>query len=112
MPVLDVITRRAKKRPVLRPPVGPRTVVDGYQAPAQPSTFDANIYPQPLSHREVRNLPEGQNASDWRTLWSDKELKLLDRVNVDGDFFTVESVAKWPEGNFWIAHAVRVIDRL
>ena len=87
------------------------TVTDGYGIPGTPSKIKVIATDQPLSGVEIRNLPPGQNASDWRNVWSDTELNVLDRITLrDGDY-TVERLLPWYEGVFWHVQVVRVRDQ-
>lgn len=109
-PASDVIRRRGGPITITRPV--PLTVVDGYvlaSGPAPTVTVIGTI--QPLSGQELRNLPPGQNAIDWRSVWALSEIKLRDRITVDGQLFTIEHIDDWAAaGGFWRGQAVRVKD--
>lgn len=109
MRAADVVRRHARRMKVLR--LQPDVVVDGYQQQTT-QTIMALISVQPLSGQDVRNLPPGQNSTDWLRVWSDRELKTLDRLTVNGELFTVESLLDWSaEGKFWHGRVVRVRER-
>lgn len=109
MAVVDVIRRRGRTRIVERP--SQATLVDGYAVPGTPTKHKVFATDQPLSGAEIRNLPPGQNATDWRNVWSDAELKLLDSIVLSDGNYTVERLMQWAEGVFWHVQVVRVRDQ-
>jgi hypothetical protein len=66
---------------------------------------------QPMSGKELRNVPEGQNTLDWRNIWSLVEIKARELItDPEGNQFTIQSVEFWREGPFYKATAVRADD--
>ena len=78
-------------------------VKDGYwvEGFVTESTFTASV--QPLTPREVEQLPEGRRDSDPFWLFTSTELKVVnvdgiknpDIVVIDGEFYEVDKVGKW-----------------
>jgi len=67
---------------------------------------------QPMSKRELRNVPEGQNALDWQSIWSIERIYLKDKIKINCDYYEIQKVAYWAEGEFWAGSAVKVEDEL
>ena len=109
MAVIEVIRRRAVTLSIQRPVAA--VITDGFAVPGTPQVVTVRGYHQPLSPREVRNLPPGQDASDWRNIWSEDEVLIRDRVTLGAEVFTVERVERWPEGPHWKSQAVIVKDQ-
>lgn len=105
------VIRRYGRRYLLERPQDD-TITDGYAVKNAPKKLNIFAHAQPLSPKELRNLAPGQNASDWRNLWSIDEVFLRDRIHIDGKIFTLQTEATWSEGGFWHATVSRVIDRL
>lgn len=106
----EAIRANARKREVARPAVP--TVVDGYAVPGASERLFMDMVVQPMSPKELRNLPPGQNTLDWRNIWSLCEVKLRDVVKLRDGNFVVQSVVFWEDGDFWKATASRVLDQL
>ena len=71
------------------------------------STIQATI--QPLSPREMRNLPRGQSTKFASNVWSETELQERDLVtNPEGTQLTLQGVEFWREGPFY--HATGVVE--
>ena len=71
------------------------------------STIKATI--QPLSPREMRNLPKGQSTRFASNVWSETELRERDLVtNPEGTQLTLQGVEFWREGPFY--HATGVVE--
>ncbi len=71
------------------------------------STIKATI--QPLSPREMRNLPKGQETIFASNVWSETELRERDLVtNPEGTTLTLQGVEFWREGPFY--HATGVVE--
>lgn len=73
-----------------------------------PTTIQAAILP--LTFNELRFLPEGISADDWRTIWSLIELKFEDHITYNGDIFTIQKSQFWKEGGFYRAQMSIVRD--
>lgn len=106
----DVIRFRSQKYTVQRPTAP--TVTDGYAIPNTPTTVTIDAHVQPLDTKELRNLPPGQNGSDWRNIWSLQLIRIRDRILIEGNYYTLQSEATWVQGAFWRAQVVRVMDQL
>ena len=112
MAVKSVIIRHQKTVTLSRPSA--ETVTNGYAVPGTP-TVDTSFLAavQPLSPKELRNLPPGQNASDWRSFWSLSEMKLKDIITApDGNQYVIQSRIYWDDGEFWQAQGSKVHDTL
>lgn len=111
MPVTDVILHRELPLTVSRP--GTETVANGYVTTGVASITGVKAHCQPMSDRELRNVPEGQNTLEWYNIWSRYELKVKDIVT-DGVIpsVVVQKVITWPwQGRtFWKASACKVTD--
>lgn len=68
---------------------------------------------QPLSPREMRMVPEGQNTLEWWHVWSLQAIVVDDQVT-DGSAPVVKvlRVEEWKEAPFWHAQGVKVDDAL
>jgi len=108
MPATDVIRRRGRNYTVSRP--GSPTITDGYAVAGTPTAITVFAHVQPLSGEELRNLPPGQNATDWRIVWSIEELQLRDVITIDGDTYSVQRLMPWQD--HWQAHVTKVRDTL
>jgi len=110
MAVVEVVRVRAK--PCIRERPGATVRNEGYAAKGTPVPTDIQAHIQPLSAQEIRDLPPGQNAIDWRNIWSESDLALNDRITraTGGDTFTVKRTEYWEEGQFYRAAAVIVRD--
>ena len=66
---------------------------------------------QPMSAKELKNVPEGQRTQEWRNIWSESELQNRDLItDPEGNQFTIQSAEYWREGTFYKATATRVSD--
>jgi hypothetical protein len=111
MSVSEAIYRRSYDIPRRRPAAD--TITDGYAIPGAPTSDTIFGTVQPLSGKELRNLPPGQNALDWRNVWSLDELFLRDQLTIEGVTYVVQQVDPWQiDGQYWKAQACRVADRL
>ena len=107
MGLADVIARFGTGTyQVTRPAIG--TWVDGhYVNEGAPSTFPIDASVQPMSGRDLRDLPEGMHAEDVRRLWTRTELRTAstqigasssnassepDVVSIDGEDYRVVRV--------------------
>lgn len=103
----DVIRRRGRPYTVQRPTV---TYTDGYALPGTPVSLTIFAHVQTLSGEELRNLPPGQNSSDYRIVWSLNELNVRDIITIDAETYTVQRVSPWP--NHWQGVVTKVRDTL
>ena len=111
MSVKSVIIRRQKSVQRSRP--GAETNVDGFIQKATPATKTIQAHVQPLSPKEMRDLPPGQNAIDWRNVWSTTDdLLINDVITVGGVAYRLKSAIYWEEGEFWHAQGSKVFDTL
>lgn len=110
MAVADVIRRRTQQVTLSRPSAA--VITDGYAAPGTPTVSTIAAHVQPLQPQEVRDLPPGQNATDWRNVWSETELKINDQVTVDGLVLTVKRDEFWKEGTFYRVQATITRDQI
>ncbi len=110
MPAIELIRRRAKSYTLTRP--GTATIVDGIATPPAATNIDIEAVQQPMTAKELRNLPPGQNAGEWRNIWSEYEMKLADMITINNLPFTVQRVTLWEDGPFFIANANRTEDVL
>ena len=62
---------------------------------------------QPATSKDIRHLPEGQDARDTRFVWSSTELKIDDEITDGTEIVIVQSVEFWREGAFFKAMALR-----
>lgn len=109
MPVSDVIARRAIALTLLRPVE--QAIVDGYVTPSTESIAAITGHMQPLSPREMRLVPEGQNQLEWWHVWSMDEIKVDDIVTDAGQpAVTVMRVEYWKEGAFYHAQGTKITD--
>lgn len=64
---------------------------------------------QPMTPKEMRNLPRGQSVNEAYHVWSEIELRERDLVtNPEGTVFTLQGVEFWREGPFF--HATGVVE--
>jgi len=110
MPVIDVIRSRAQTYQLIRP--GTATLNQGYAVEAAPTIIPTDAHIQPLTPKQIRDLPPGQNATDWRNIWSEQEMRISDRITENGVTFTVKTIEYWEEGQFYHATAVITLDTL
>ena len=110
MPAADVIKRRAKTYVLTRP--GASTIVDGVATPGTGTDTDIEAVIQPMTAKELRNLPPGQNAGEWLNVWSEALMKMTDEITYSGVKYTVQRVALWEDGPFYIANASHTFDTL
>lgn len=110
MPAVNVIKRKAKPYVITRP--GAEALVDGISTPAAGSNIDIEAVIQQMTAKELRNLPPGQNSGEWITIWSETLMKLRDQVTYGSILYTIQRVAYWEDGPFYIANANRTEDVL
>jgi hypothetical protein len=87
-----------------------RTYSGGLPTAAVTSTFtitDACV--QPLTGRELKDLPEGLRGKEVRAVYSPTELKTVtdatepDSISIDGAAWRVELCEPWGLGSYWRA---------
>jgi len=110
MAAVDVIRRRVKTYSLNRR--GPAVRIDGIAQPGTPVITDVLAYHQPMSPKELRNLPPGQNAGEWRNVWTEYPIKLTDIITLSGIAFTIQKVELWEDGPFHIGRANYTEDEL
>lgn len=92
---------------------GTATRSGGYAKPGTPTTKTILAHVQPLSPKEIRDLPPGQNAIDWRNFWSTTdELLIKDSITTGGITYRLKSVIFWDEGEFWQGQGSKVSDTI
>lgn len=107
MTVHSVIRKNAVDLTLVRRVV---THVGGYAKDTDTSSTVKGVI-QPMSPKELRNVPEGQNTLEWRNVWSETELRNRDLItDPEGNQFTLQSVEFWREGIFYKATAVEAGD--
>ena len=104
MAVVDVVRARAKPLQLERP--GATINTDGFATKGAPVVSTIEAHAQPLSPQEVRDLEPGQNATAWRNIWSEEEMRVSDVITSLGKKYTVKRIEFWPEGNFYRAQGV------
>lgn len=110
MAISNLIKRHQEAVTLTRP--GAQTVSGGYAQEGTPGVFIIQAVAQQLQSKDLRNLPPGQNATDWRNFWSLVELKIKDKITIAGQTFTLQSVSDWPQGGFYSAQGSKVSDTL
>lgn len=102
MSVTNVIRKRSSTQTLIRS--NGFSVVNRVNTPNAKTNTTIDVHIQPLTDKELRNVPEGQNTMQWMNMWSLSEIKDQDLI----DIYTVQKVKYWPEGPFWKAQAVKV----
>jgi len=102
MSFISVIRKRSKTLPLIRS--NGSTFVNRVNTPLPTTNTTISAHVQPLSDKELRNVPEGQNTMEWINIWSLSEIKPKDLIGVH----TVQKVKYWEEGKYWKAQAVKV----
>lgn len=109
MAVASAIRKRAKLHNYKTPQAA--VVNEGYASTTYTlGTIKAHV--QPLSGKELRDVPEGQNATDMRNVWSETQMAVRDLIEIDGLDFEIKNVQYWDEGRFWWARAAKAKDQL
>lgn len=108
MAISSVLKKRAKSVTLKRP--GVESTVNGFRVPAATVTSTIEAYVQPMSAKELRNVPEGQNTVAWYSVWALSEVKTKDVITWEGNDYTIQRATGRPEGGFWRASAVHVDD--
>ena len=110
MAVVDAVRARTKTLQLERPGITVNT--DGFATKAVPAVSTIEAHAQPLSPKEVRDLEPGQNATAWRNIWSETEMKVSDVITSSGKKYTIKRVEYWEEGLFYRAQGVITEDLL
>lgn len=112
MSVKSVIIRRQKSVQRSRP--GAESNIGGFIQKATSITTTIQAHVQPLSPKEVRDLPPGQNAIDWRNIWTIEPSDLLinDVITVGGISYRLKSAIYWEEGEFYHGQGSKVSDTI
>jgi len=110
MSAVDVIKRKVKDYTLTR--ASSPTIVDGVSTPGTPVTSVIKAYIQPMTSKDLRNLPQGQNAGEWINIWTENPIQIIDEVPFRGVQFTVQRVSLWDDGPFYIANANHTYDTL
>lgn len=110
MAIKNVVIRYQKPVSLARPNAS--SVLAGYAQPGTDTTTTIQAAVQPLSAKELRDLPPGQNAIDWRNFWSLSELRIKDKITVGGITYRLKNAVYWPEGEFWQGQGSKVSDTL
>ena len=108
MAIASVLKKRAKSVTLKRPSAG--TIVDGFQQPGTPVASTILAVIQPMSAKELRNVPEGQNTVQWYSVWALSQVLVKDVITYEGIDYTIQRAIGRPEGEFWKASAVHVDD--
>lgn len=84
---------------------------NGYANARASSTFSARASVQPITGRELAHLPEGSNATEFVSIWSDKVLQLRDRITVPGrGNFEVQHLDQWVDSGNYTKAIARQLD--
>lgn len=84
---------------------------NGYANTRASSTFSAKASVQPLSGRELERLPDGINATEFISVWSNKKLQLRDRITVPGrGDFEVQHLDQWVDSGNYTKVIARQLD--
>jgi hypothetical protein len=84
-----------------------------YLKKGTPATTTIQAHVQPLSPKEIRDLPPGQNAIDWRNVWSTTDDLLIgDIITVGGISYRLKSAIYWEEGEFYQGQGSKVSDTI
>ena len=67
---------------------------------------------QPMSDKDLRNVPEGQNSLDWISCWSEVDFALKDLVTYNGIDYEVAKKGRWEETPYFKYSLVSTEDRL
>jgi len=108
MAIRTVLKKRVK--PVTHKRPGVESTVNGFRVPAAAVISTIEAYVQPMSPKELRNVPEGQNTVAWYSIWALSEVRNKDVITWEGSDYTVQRATGRPEGGFWRASAVHVND--
>ncbi len=108
MPVTDVIRRRVKKYNLTRRGTG--AIVDGISTPGATFVLEIDAHQQPMTAKELRNLPPGQNSGEWRNVWTEDNIRITDQIDIAGLIFTVQRVTLWDDGPYYLANVNRTED--
>lgn len=87
---------------------GSESFVDGYVVKGSETTQAIQAHIQPMSEKELRNAPSGQNTLQWIVIWSEIDLPEKDKITYNGVIFTIQRVEFWDDGSFYRAKAVHV----
>lgn len=102
--ILSVIRAHAIDVTLVRRTAG--TNARGYTTNSDSSSVIQAVI-QPMTPKEMRNLPEGQDVLEANHIWSEIELRERDLVtNPEGIRFTIQGVEFWREGPFYHATAL------
>lgn len=84
---------------------------NGYASARVSTTFSAKASVQPITGRELAHLPEGSNATEFVSIWSNKTLQLRDRVTVPGrGSFEVHHLDQWVDSGNYTKALARQLD--
>lgn len=83
---------------------------DGYASEAATVASDIKAHIQPMTQKELRNVPEGQNTLQWISIWSEANIHEKATIVYGGATYTIQKVEFWDDGGFYKAAAVHVED--
>lgn len=109
--VLDTIREFSEPLTVNRPDY--KNTVDGYVSQTSLAVAGITGHMQPLSPRELRYVPEGDNTLEWWNVWTLAEIKLGDTITDSSGLVptvTISKIELWKEGPFWKGQGVIVDD--
>ena len=88
-------------------------VSGGYVTPQYAAVTGLIGHMQPLTDKELRQVPEGQNTLEWWNVWCTGALEVGDYVT-DGVAPLVKLLKRqyWKEGEFWHMQGVKTTDNL
>jgi hypothetical protein len=89
-------------------------LVDGYDTAGDPVEFEIRAYVQPMTDKETRDMPEGQNGEEWYNVWSLEEFKRRDMIFYRDQWHEIKAVSDWQEATTYLYRGrfVRTEDEL
>jgi len=95
----ETIREFQEPRQVTRFDPGSTQTVDGFVSRGTPDQIEIQAAVMPLTTREIRNLPEGEDARNWRLLLTFDPLgiELNDEVKIGTIRYSVQRVEDWSE---------------
>lgn len=73
----------------------------------------AMAYTQPAGPKDINRLPEGERSKEAKKVWAlpQENLKNSDKILIDGKYFLLNSIVKWPEYSDFMATATGELDQ-
>jgi hypothetical protein len=73
------------------------TTTNGYLTNTYADEVNIKAVIQPMSPKELRNVPEGQNTLDWISAWVRNSINLKDIIIYNGNEYEVQKKEYWNE---------------